>query len=74
MVSYYGGYIKDAITKNTCNLIGEEYENGYKKKGVTPVGKLQSIDFYILICYIITTKRNYLVLNKHDLLCLVHFY
>ncbi|NLL01611.1 MAG: hypothetical protein GX265_01135 [Mollicutes bacterium] len=42
LVSYYGGYIKDAITKNTCNLIGEEYENGYKKgegRCITPVGK-----------------------------------
>lgn len=42
LISYYGGYIKDAITKNSCSLIGEDYERGAKRgegKCITPVGK-----------------------------------
>ena len=41
LISYYGGYFKDAITKNTCPLIGEEYKEGDAKgegKCIIPVG------------------------------------
>ncbi|MDD4706260.1 MAG: hypothetical protein PHS24_03520 [Bacilli bacterium] len=37
----YGGHFKDAITKTTCPLIGEEYEKGDKKgdgRCIIPVG------------------------------------
>lgn len=30
MVSYFGGYLKDSITKSSCSLIGEEYIKGKK--------------------------------------------
>lgn len=41
VVNYYGGYFKDAIIKNTCPLIGEEYEKGTKKgdgRCIVPAG------------------------------------
>ncbi len=31
LVSYFGGYLKDAITKNSCPLVGEEYVAGEKR-------------------------------------------
>lgn len=40
-VNYYGGYFKDAITKTTCPLIGNEYEPGQstgKGKCIMQVG------------------------------------
>lgn len=30
LVSYFGGYLKDAITKTSCSLVGEEYQKGAK--------------------------------------------
>lgn len=30
MVSYFGGYLKDSITKSSCSLINEEYIKGKK--------------------------------------------
>lgn len=30
LVSYFGGYLKDAMTKTGCQLMGEEYEAGEK--------------------------------------------
>ncbi len=42
LVSYYGGYFKDAVTKTTCPLIGEEYVSGEIKgdgKCIIPAGK-----------------------------------
>lgn len=30
LVNYFGGYLKDAITKTSCPLIGEEYVKGEK--------------------------------------------
>lgn len=30
LVSYFGGYLKDAMTKTGCSLVGEEYEPGDK--------------------------------------------
>ncbi|MDD4188290.1 MAG: hypothetical protein PHX04_06025 [Bacilli bacterium] len=41
LVSYYGGYFKDAITKTTCPLIGEEYQDGSSSgegKCIIPAG------------------------------------
>lgn len=30
IVNYFGGYLKDAITKTSCNIAGEEYIKGDK--------------------------------------------
>lgn len=30
LVNYFGGYLKDAITKSSCPLVGEEYVPGEK--------------------------------------------
>ena len=30
LVKYLGGYLKDAMTKSSCSLIGEEYVKGEK--------------------------------------------
>lgn len=30
LVSYFGGYLKDAMTKTGCSLIGEDYKQGDK--------------------------------------------
>ena len=30
LVNYFGGYLKDAITKTSCSMIGEEYVKGEK--------------------------------------------
>lgn len=30
LVKYMGGYLKDAITKSSCPLLGEEYKAGDK--------------------------------------------
>ena len=30
LVNYFGGYLKDAITKSSCGLVGQTYEQGEK--------------------------------------------
>ena len=30
LVNALGGYVKDAMTKSSCSMIGEEYEKGAK--------------------------------------------
>ncbi len=30
LVNYFGGYLKDAITKTSCSLVDEEYVKGAK--------------------------------------------
>ncbi|MBQ8891728.1 MAG: Flp family type IVb pilin [Bacilli bacterium] len=30
IVNAFGGYLKDAMTKSSCELVGEEYEKGAK--------------------------------------------
>jgi len=30
LVNYFGGYLKDTITKTTCSLVDEEYVKGDK--------------------------------------------
>ena len=30
LVNYFGGYLKDSITKTSCSLVGEEYQKGKK--------------------------------------------
>ncbi len=30
LVSYFGGYFKDTITKNTCEVLNQNYEEGEK--------------------------------------------
>lgn len=30
LVNYFGGYLKDAITKSSCSLVGQVYEKGDK--------------------------------------------
>ncbi len=31
LVNYFGGYLKDAITKSSCPLVGETYVKGDKR-------------------------------------------
>ena len=28
LVTYFGGYLKDAITKSSCSIVGEKYVKG----------------------------------------------
>ncbi|MCI8575380.1 MAG: Flp family type IVb pilin [Bacilli bacterium] len=30
LVNYFGGYLKDSITKTSCSLVDKEYESGEK--------------------------------------------
>ena len=30
LVNYFGGYLKDSITKSSCGLVGQEYKAGEK--------------------------------------------
>ena len=30
LVNYFGGYLKDSITKTSCSMIGQEYVAGEK--------------------------------------------
>lgn len=30
LVNYFGGYLKDSITKSSCSLVGQEYKAGSK--------------------------------------------
>ena len=30
LVNYFGGYLKDSITKSSCGLVGEVYKSGSK--------------------------------------------
>ncbi len=30
LVNYFGGYLKDAITKSSCSLVNQVYEKGAK--------------------------------------------
>ena len=30
LVNYFGGYLKDSITKSSCSLVGQEYKEGNK--------------------------------------------
>ena len=30
LVNYFGGYLKDAITKSSCSLVNEVYQKGEK--------------------------------------------
>ena len=30
LVNYFGGYLKDSITKTSCSIVGEEYIKGEK--------------------------------------------
>lgn len=31
LVTYFGGYLKDAITKSSCSIVGEKYVPGEKR-------------------------------------------
>ena len=30
LVNYFGGYLKDEITKSSCSMVGQVYEQGEK--------------------------------------------
>ena len=30
LINYFGGYLKDSITKSSCSLVGQEYKAGSK--------------------------------------------
>lgn len=42
LVSYFGAYLKDSITKIGCPLVGEEYKPGEKRGEGTCVSKTSS--------------------------------
>lgn len=44
LVSYFGGFLKDAITKTGCGLVGQEYQAGEKQGEGTCVSKSSSLD------------------------------
>ena len=47
LVNYFGGYLKDAITKSSCTLIDEEYVKGKKPgEGVCKETKSSILDNY----------------------------
>lgn len=35
LVNYFGGYLKDSITKTSCSLMGQEYVEGSKPGSAT---------------------------------------
>ena len=40
LVNYFGGYLKDSVTKTSCSLVGEDYvkgENPGEGKCVEPI-------------------------------------
>ncbi len=44
LVSYFGGFVKDAMTKTGCQLVGQEYKEGEKPGEGTCVSKTTDID------------------------------
>lgn len=44
LVSYFGGYVKDAMTKVGCELVQEEYKKGEKPGEGYCVSKSSSLD------------------------------
>lgn len=41
LVSYFGGYLKDSITKTSCNLVDQVYKEGEKPGEGTCVNELE---------------------------------
>ncbi len=41
LVNAFGGYLKDAMTKSSCSMIGEEYQKGDKPGEGSCVDKKQ---------------------------------
>lgn len=39
LVTLLGGYLKDSITKTSCEMMGEVYQNKYDKKGKRVAGE-----------------------------------
>lgn len=44
LVSYFGGFVKDAMTKTGCQLVGQEYKEGEKPGEGTCVSQTTDID------------------------------
>lgn len=44
LVSYFGGFVKDAMTKTGCQLVGQEYKEGEKPGEGTCVSKTTDLD------------------------------
>lgn len=44
LVSYFGGFVKDAMTKTGCQLVGQEYKEGDKPGEGTCVSKTTDLD------------------------------
>ena len=44
LVNYFGGYLKDSITKTSCSLIGQEYQEGEKPGEGTCVNNLDILE------------------------------
>ncbi len=43
LVNYFGGYLKDVITKTSCSLASEEYIEG-DKPGEATCGKIKEVN------------------------------
>ena len=48
LINYFGGYLKDAITRTSCNMMGKEYVEGEKAGEGTCQSKKQKDIYYIL--------------------------
>jgi Flp pilus assembly pilin Flp len=46
IVSYFGGYLKDSITKTSCSLVDQEYEEGEKPGEGKCVDKKEKSDLW----------------------------
>ena len=44
LVNYFGGYLKDSITKTSCSLIGQEYKEGEKPGEGTCVDNIDILE------------------------------
>lgn len=44
LVSYFGGFVKDAMTKTGCQLVGQEYKEGDKPGEGTCINKSSDLD------------------------------
>ena len=44
LVNYFGGYLKDSITKTSCSLVNQEYQEGDKPGEGKCVNILENIE------------------------------
>ena len=44
LVNYFGGYLKDSITKTSCSLVNQEYQEGDKPGEGKCINILENIE------------------------------